>query len=256
MVGEGRDVERLKTLIAEVIAWIMNRKPKPAPTPAPVTPSSVSPTVAVINESKYISDEMVAQIVAALQVQVDRDFGPLWNMTGVLKIVAKGTIPPAGAWELVFLDNADQAGALGYHDFTAQGQPIAKVFVKTAMDAGYSVSVTASHELMEMLGDAGVDLSTQVSNTNFMAYEACDAVEDDSLGYEINGILVSDFVTPEYFMPTPPAGFKMDFMGHLTEPFSIAAGGYVNVWDPQNGWTQQTNGESKRAATRETHSFS
>jgi hypothetical protein len=218
----------------------------------PTTPSAVSPTVAVINESTALTDAQIMPIVTALQTQADRDFGPLWNLTCKLVQVAKGGVPPSGAWQLVFLDNADQAGALGYHDFTAEGKPIAKVFVKTAEQYGYSVSVTASHELCEMLADAGCDLSAQADNQTFVAYEACDPCEDDSLGYAIDGVQMSDFVTPEYFMATPPAGAKLDFMGHLHQPFTIATGGYLNVWTPSGGWSQQTNGHSNREVTRET----
>jgi len=42
---------------------------------------------------------------------------------------------------MVFLDNADQPGALAYHDLTPDGLPLAKVFVKTTVDNGDLVSV-------------------------------------------------------------------------------------------------------------------
>jgi len=57
------------------------------------------------------------------------------------------------AWAMVFLDDADEAGALAYHDLTPEGLPLAKVFVRTTLEAGESVSVSASHELVEMLVD-------------------------------------------------------------------------------------------------------
>lgn len=210
-----------------------------------VLPSAVSPTVAVINESSVVSDTKIGQIMKALQVQCDRDFGPIWGITCTLVQVPKGHSAPQHAWQLVVLDDSDQAGALGYHDFTPQGKPVAQVFAKTDQQYNALVSVTMSHELLEMLADAGCDLSVQMNDTQFCAYEVCDAVEDDSLGYVINGITVSDFVTPEYFMSQPPAGSKMDFRGAVEQPFTLAAGGYANVWDPTNGWTQQTNGELK-----------
>lgn len=209
------------------------------------TDNSFVPVIAVINESTVISDAELTPIVAALQIQCDRDFAPLWNMTAKLVQVFKGQTPAPTVWQLVVLDNSDQAGALGYHDFTTAGKPIAKVFAATDQQYGAKVSVTMSHELLEMLADSGVDLAVQKDATSFVAYEVCDAVEDDSLGYDINGVTVSDFVTPEYFMQTPPAGSKMDFRTVLSQPFTIAAGGYLGIWDPTNGWTQSTNGELK-----------
>jgi hypothetical protein len=197
-----------------------------------------------------ITDTQVKDICAALQIQVERDFAPLWGTGCNVAFVSNPTNDHP--WVMYVLDDSDQAGALGYHDVTATGQPLAKVFAKTDQQYGLSTSVTMSHELLEMLGDAGCDLTAQASDTQFVAYEACDPVEDDSLGYSINGWTVSDFVTPAYFMPQPPAGAKFDFMGHLHAPFTIATGGYLAVWDPTNGWGQETSGANKRGIYHET----
>lgn len=226
-------------------------KKKPAPVP-PVVPSTVSPVVAVVNESTAWTDAQVKALTPALQAQMDDDFGPLWNLTCKLVQVSRGGVVPKGAWILGFFDDADQAGALGYHDITADGTPIAKVFVKTAQQYGYSVSVTASHELCEMMADAGVDLMVQMNDTQGMAFETCDPVEDDSLGYEKLGQLMSDFCTPWYFMAEPPHGKPMSFRRNVQSPFQISPGGYANILDFQSGqWNQVANGASARAASRE-----
>jgi hypothetical protein len=197
-------------------------------------------TVAVINKSTVVDKATLSKYISALQTQVDRDFAPLYGMSCKLS-----TTYSVGDWVLLILDDSDQAGALGYHDVTSAGKPIGKVFAKTDREYGLSTSVTMSHELLEILGDAGCNLTAQMSDTTFCAYELCDPVEDDSLGYLINGVLVSDFVTPFYFMASPPSG-KLDYCGYLTAPFSIAPGGYLAVWD--GTWGEQTNGESKRRA--------
>ena len=69
--------------------------------------------------------------------------------------------------------------------------------MKTTIAAGQKVSVTASHELLEMMIDPGAQLWAQNTNGCFYAYEMCDAVEDEE--YEIDGIAVSDFVHPSFF---------------------------------------------------------
>jgi len=56
---------------------------------------------------------------------------------------------------MVFLDNADQPGGAAYHDLTPDGMPLAKVFVKTTVGTRL-VSVSASHELVEMLVDPAI----------------------------------------------------------------------------------------------------
>ena len=44
-----------------------------------------------------------------------------WGLRSVTLSMAS---PPANSWQIVVLDDADQAGALGYHDFQPGGQPI------------------------------------------------------------------------------------------------------------------------------------
>ena len=75
--------------------------------------------------------------------------------------------------------------------------PIAKVFVKPAIKSGEVISVTACHELLEMLVDPSAALWTDGPHGTVWAYEVCDVVEDDKIDF--NGIKMSDFVYPAYF---------------------------------------------------------
>lgn len=128
--------------------------------------------VAIVNESSVCTDDEVAKITAALQHQVDHDFRPTWGIAAELTAVPKGQAPLASAWVLGVLDDADQAGALGYHDLTPQLHPVGKVFAATDKKYGAEVSVTCSHELLEMLGDPYVNTSALDPNTGRLyAYE-------------------------------------------------------------------------------------
>jgi hypothetical protein len=113
-------------------------------------------------------------------------------------MVPKNTQPPSGSWWLVILDDSDQTGALGYHGRTSEGLPLGKIFAASDLKAGTSWRVTASHELLEMLADPHINLNAFVQNDTTTgiphAYEVCDACEDDSFGYQIDNVLVSDFV--------------------------------------------------------------
>lgn len=219
--------------------------PTPVPNPPPAPPSPHSPLVAVVNQSTVISDDQVKAIVAALQVQCDRDFAQFWNTTCHLTFVPKGTQPSPAAWQLVFLDDSDMAGALGYHDVTPAGLPLGKVFAKTDAQYGLQSSVTASHELLEMLADPYIDnlsgLYPMGTNQDaLVAHEVCDPVEADNLGYTINGsIRVSDFVTPAWFHPGMPGPFS--FQGHVTASLQLAHGGYISYLVlSTSGWQQAT----------------
>ena len=84
-----------------------------------------APLIAVINRSTVCSDADVASWAAAVQLQVQRDFAPLWGLPGAVVFYGGSLVPPpAYAWQMAVLDDADQAGALGYHDLTATGQPL------------------------------------------------------------------------------------------------------------------------------------
>jgi hypothetical protein len=215
----------------------------------PQTPHIQTPTiqVSVINESTVLADAEVVPVVAALQKQVTNDFRPLWGTDAELKIVAKGAQPPSGSWWLVLLDDSDQAGALGYHDLTSESLPLGKVFAASDLKAGTSWTVTASHELLEMLGDPNINLTVFVQSSNsagvLYAYEACDACEDDSYGYEIDKVLVSDFVYPSWFEGFRSEGStQFDRMSKIEKPLQLLTGGYIGVFNVASGsgWQQIT----------------
>jgi hypothetical protein len=212
--------------------------------------------IAVVNQSTVVKDADASAWTDALQIQVSRDFFPVWGVDAKLTYLPNGKNAAAGNWVLAILDNADQAGALGYHDITPDGLPLGKVFAKTTIDDGGAVSVTASHELLEMLGDPDINLTAELddgsgSPSKFYAYEVCDACEDDQFGYKINSVLVSDFVYPAYFESFRKANSTQFDQGNkITAPFTLLAGGYMGVLDLANlseGWQQVTASKSDRA---------
>jgi hypothetical protein len=139
------------------------------------------------------------------------------------------------------MDDPDQAGALGYHELSSQGTPLGKVFAGLDLKMGASWTVTMSHELLEMLADPWINWCAQSPEGRVYALEVCDAVEADGLGYEIDGVLLSDFVTPGWFEPTEAD--RMDFKQRVSQRLELAAGGYISVLDAKKGWTQISAGQ-------------
>ena len=123
---------------------------------------------------------------------------------------------------------ADKADALGYHELTFQGQPISKIFVKTTLANNQLMSVTACHELFEMVIDPLANLWSEAADGTEYAYEMSDPVEEDT--FLVDGIQMSNFVYPSWFEPFKhPPGTKYDHLGLLKKPFSMTKGGYVIV---------------------------
>lgn len=214
--------------------------------------------IAVLNQFTGLSNQDVAKLTNALQKQVSGDFAPVWGIDADLEFYPNGN-PPADAWQLIILDNSDQANALGYHDVTAEGLPLGKVFAGSDMRAGTKWSVTASHELLEMLGDPDINLTVFVENNNgtgvLYAYENCDACEADQYGYDIDGYTVSDFVYPSWFQSFRPAGTQFDHANHITQPFQLLPGGYIGVFDVYSGggWQQKYAETTNRSYSMRAH---
>jgi len=204
----------------------------------------VIPTIACFIDKSTVTPLGVDfdKLIAAMQEYVDKHVAPVWGTPAKL-VKSKGFVKDA--WAVVFLDDADEPGALAYHDLTPEGLPLSKVFVRTTIDDGELVSVSASHELVEMLVDPAINLMTLGPDPKATyAYESGDPVE--ALSFPVNGIPMSDFVYPAYFETFRKANsVKFDHQNKVTKPFQILPGGYQIVF--KNGkWSQKTASIAKK----------
>src|SRR5580765_3235319 len=94
--------------------------------------------VAITNVSTVVSDADVQLAIAALQIQVTRDFLPIWGIDAQLFFLEKTKKPDMGVAQILVADTSDQVGALGYHEMTVNGDPIGFCFAKTDLDDGAS----------------------------------------------------------------------------------------------------------------------
>jgi hypothetical protein len=204
----------------------------------------VIPTIACFNRATVALGVDFDALIAAMQDYISNSIVPVWGTPATL---VKTTDFQPGAWAIVFLDDADQPGALAYHDLTPDGLPESKVFVKTTLANNDLVSVSASHELVEMLVDPATNMMTTGPDPNLIyAYESADPVE--ALSFNVDGIPMSDFVYPAYFETfRQPGSVHFDSMNQVTQPFQILPGGYQIIF--QNGqWTQVFGSAEKKKA--------
>ena len=196
------------------------------------------PVIAICNQSNVLSDAQVQAVIPALQRQVSIDFKGYWDLDAELVFQARTEPLTKGWWQIVIVDNPEIAGALGFHELSSQGTPLGKVFAKLDLDHGLSWTVTLSHELLEMLADPWINWMAQGEDGQIYALEVSDAVEADELGYLIDGVLVSDFVTPGWFEQTE--NDRVDFKQRIKNRLELAPGGYISILDPDKGWIQIT----------------
>jgi hypothetical protein len=201
----------------------------------------LAPNIACFNQAKTPLGVDYDALIAAMQEYIDTHVAPVWGAPAKL---VKTTGFLKGAWAMVFLDDADQPGALAYHDLTPDGLPVSKVFVKTTLDDKQLVSVSASHELVEMLVDPAINMMTTGPDPKTVyAYESADPVEEST--FPVKGIQMSDFVYPAYFEVFHKAkSVQFDHMKLVTKPFQILKGGYQIIM--KNGKETQVFGSKAK----------
>ena len=185
--------------------------------------------VAVINRSTLVGHAELSQVTDALRKQLQEDYSPAWGVGAEISVQSQAA--PA-SWQLVILDDSDQADALGYHELTKSGRPLGKVFARSVQQSGGQWSVAASHELLEMMADPDINLAAEGfapddhSLAAFYAYENCDPVQGDT--YAIDGVHVSNFVFPEFFEVNPARGSRFDHLGLVSAPFTLRPRAYMS----------------------------
>jgi hypothetical protein len=216
----------------------------------PFVPAEKYATISVLNSSTVLNDDEIESLIPDFQAAIEEDFAPFWAASAKLQFVPKGQTPAPRSWWIALMDNSDVQDALGYHDLTNDGQPIGKVFAKTDMDNGYDWRITFTHELWEQLADPWICwLAATADMKKIYAVEVADAVEADQLAYKKGSAMISNFVLPTWFEDFWKAGqTQFDFRKNVNAPLKLAKGGYISIWTPQDGWTQQFAETDKEAA--------
>jgi hypothetical protein len=177
-------------------------------------------TIQVTNQAATVAPEEALLWTIACADQVRNEFAAAWGFVPpTVSFSGDGTVDP-GSFHVLIIDDATQAGLLGYHDEDDEGKPRAFVFAKTIREFGEEPSVTLSHEILEMVLDPTCSLWHQAPDGNMRALEACDACQSAFYIKRVGDtdVLVSDFVTPAYFDTTPIAGEPFDHLDKLLGP--------------------------------------
>src|SRR5215469_5585722 len=213
--------------------------------------SALTANVALVSDTPVIDFSQVSVAAAALNKQVARDFGPLWNVDATVSAFDSLENVPVDYWPVIIRDDINEPGAAGFHT-DDNGQPFALV----QADDGWTL--TASHETLEMLADpfgnrtiAGSpppDSPKPVSGFSRVVYlvEVGDPCESDQFAYTSNGVTVSDFITPHFYDPRRSRGVRYSFAGNIEAPHTVLEGGYVSFGNPVDShWYQifVTNGK-------------
>jgi len=190
--------------------------------------------VMIINRSKSLDKSELKKSVKAVDIQLRRDFGPAWNIASSC-FLFEGREKNHDA--TIIIEDDPHIDAAGYHDYDSDRLiPHGFVFVKIAKEMHESLSVTLSHEVLELvlnrhcnyyaIGRHPLDRRKKAA----IWLEACDAVQDQT--YAIDGVAVSDFLYPYYFTPdSEHQGQNNHVLDKPVESFGVTPGGYIGYFD-------------------------
>ena len=194
--------------------------------------------LALVSEIEDHDPTDLARVGAALQRQATRDFAPVWDVRATVDVFPKLEDVPVGYWPMMIVE--DVQGAAGIH-LDKDGQPFALI------EMSDSWSLTASHEMLEMLADPfgnrlvpGPSIKRGQGRVEYLV-EVCDPSEAAEFGYTVNDMLVSDFYTPRFFDPVHSSAIRYSFTDAIKRPRQVLRGGYLSWHDPKTDhWWQQT----------------
>jgi hypothetical protein len=199
--------------------------------------STILRQLALVSETATVPFSDLAPVSAAIQKQATRDLAPIWDISATVDAFATLEDVPLGYWPILIRDDIGYDAA-GIH-LDKDNQPFALV------SSGDGWSLTVSHETLEMLVDpfgnrlvAGDSPKDDQGRVEFLV-EVCDPSESAEFGYTVNGVLVSDFYTPNFFDPVEASSERYSFTGAITAPRQVLRGGYLSWHEPvSDHWWQ------------------
>lgn len=217
--------------------------------------------ISVFNFSTQVTDSQVQLMASALN-KILPTFCNDWNLAKYnVAFLPKSRVNTTSGMKLYFFDDADAAGALGYHDLDGP-TPYGKVFVRTTMSYGGgiytssrigipSVATVFSHEVFEMIFDPFVNtwwLGTDWST--LWAAEMSDAVQGNRVRVTVNGVGIdlSDWILPAWSNPNSIRG-PYNHNRTLSRPFTVDAYGYAIIME--SGTISYVFGSSVSDTTKE-----
>ena len=172
-------------------------------------------------------------LVSAINYQLVEHFDPIWAKPATLELLTK-QLP--GYWPIFIKEKLDEAGLAGYHQ-VSNGIPYAVIKYQEGFE------YTISHEIIEMMYNPYIDKLDQTDSSKKIMMEIADAT--NGLGYKINGIEVSNFVTPDYYNAYADDELKKDFMGVLKKPYELYEGGYMSFLDAYGDYWQAVQAKGR-----------
>jgi hypothetical protein len=196
--------------------------------------SAIQP-VALVSEFKALKRETLERVVPSLQKQIDRDLQPIWSVGATIEVFDSVESVPKGYWTLIIKDEI-RMNAGGFHS-DRDGEPYALIAFDSA-----NLSFRISRQLLQMLVDPlGARLTkgrSVIKDGETVSYLVEIGSPTGNSDYYVDGVTVSDFVTPSYYSDIGNSGAKYSFAGVVKAPLQVMKGGFLSWMEKDGEWHQ------------------
>jgi hypothetical protein len=190
--------------------------------------------LALVSTTKRVTLKELSRVAEALNVQLAQHFRPEWNIEAQVIPFANSKKVPDNYWPITIRDKIAE-GMWSYHSVSGN-----RPFVEVAYGKFWTLS--ASHDMMEMLVDPKLNRQVNAPSvvpgekrTVTFPVQICDPCANPKNGYRINGVLVADFSTQDFWDHTSTREGGYSYLGALTRPFQVLPGAYLSWVDPKTG---------------------
>lgn len=193
------------------------------PPPIPAIPQ----LVLVAPDGNPPIDEL-QRVATAVQTQILRDFGPVWTIRAELRVYSRSAAVPKESWVISVKARLDDHPGAGAVHYDKAGRPFGMVLDRPNWSQAFS------HTCLEMLANPQSSRLVSVQSPKrgqgrvSMLVQPCDPCQADKYGYEIDGVRVSDFVTPQYYKGRRSPGVRYDHTGNIKSPLQVLDDGYIS----------------------------
>lgn len=195
------------------------------------------PHVAIVATTNRIQFYDLQKAVQALQIQIQLHVKQYWNLNvyryldAEIKAYSSLQGVPFGSWVVLIEDKID-TDSYGYHYLQEKAQfyaPLNTPYAKIKYSDNWTLIL--SHEVIELL------LNPFLENFRYaeiegkkvrLVVEPSDPAQFQQYGYKINNVLVSDFVTPNFYDLVYTPNTQYSYTGQITKPLELLENGYFS----------------------------
>ncbi len=193
--------------------------------------------IAILNQSTLVSNGDAAAMTQAIAAQVRLDVAPLWDRAPAAVIFFIPTPRmcllrrTASLWSTPFLISPRVCSGTTRRPRRqtvgrGRGQTRTRQRRKSRRRATGVLPASCRTKCWKCSSTQTATCGPTTAAGKAYSFEVCDPVEAPT--YPVNGVSVSNFVTPAWFDPlSDHATAQYDKLGELHAPFSILKGGYV-----------------------------